>query len=190
MTKPLRTTLREIARRARQASLRFALARAGSAALQFALVAPPFFLMMLGIVETGGLMFVSTHLEGAVSDAARQIRTGNVQGAADPIAAFRGILCAELVVAVQCDTRMVIDVRPFNKFSNVAFTPYYDQSGQPSGNVFNPGNAGDIVLVRVAYNWNIMTPLLGQYLGDGGSNRKLIEAAAAFRNEPYAGPAP
>ena len=190
MTKPFKTALHDIAQRTRRASRRFALARAGSAALQFALVAPPFFLMMLGIIETGGLMFVSTHLEGAVNDAARQIRTGNVQGAADPIAAFRGILCAELVVAVQCDSRMVIDVRPFNQFQSVAFTPYYDQNGQPSGNVFSPGNAGDIVLVRVAYNWNIMTPLLGQYLGDGGTNRKLIEAAGAFRNEPYSGPAP
>lgn len=190
MKRPFKTALHDLFKRTRRGSRRFSLARAGTAAIEFALVAPPFFLLMLGIIETGGLMFVSTHLEGAVNDAARQIRTGNVQGAADPIAAFRGILCAELVVAIQCGSQMVIDVRPFNQFQSVAFTPYYDQNGQPSGNVFNPGSAGDIVLVRVAYNWNIMTPLLGQYLGDGGTNRKLIEAAGAFRNEPYSGPAP
>ncbi len=185
MSRPLTTVFRKAWVRVRRATRRFAIARAGSAAIQFVLVAPPFFLLMLGIIETAMVMFVSTHLEGAVHDAARQIRTGNVQGAADPIATFQGILCGELVVAIQCGSNMIIDVRPFNQFQSVSFTPYYDQDGNPSGNVFNPGTAGDIVLVRVAYNWRIMTPLLGQLLSTASGNRRVIEAAGAFRNEPY-----
>jgi Flp pilus assembly protein TadG len=166
---------------------RFGVACGGSSIVEFALVVPPFLLMMMGILEISMVLFVSVHLEGSVHEAARQIRTGNVQNAASPIGEFRTILCGRLEVVLDCDGRLVIDVRPFNQFNSITFAPFYDENGEAQGNGFSPGTAGEIVLVRVAYNWNITTPLLGKLLADDGVSRKVILAAAAFRNEPFNG---
>ncbi len=176
--------------RLRRLLRRFASATGGAAAAEIALVLAPFLLMLVGIMEIGMVLFVSMHLEDAVHDAARQIRTGTIQTGDDPIGGFRTLLCDELVVAIACDDRLVVDVRPFNSFNLVNPEPYYDADGEAQGNLFTPGDAGDIVLVRVAYNWHIMTPLLGRLLSDDGGGRKLIVSAAAFRNEPYRGALP
>jgi Flp pilus assembly protein TadG len=46
-------------------------ARTGATALEFALVAPPFFLLLLGIVEFGRVMWTQSALHFAVEEAAR-----------------------------------------------------------------------------------------------------------------------
>ena len=44
--------------------------------------------------------------------------------------------------------------------------------------------AGDIVLIRVFYIWNVMSPLpVG--LTNNTSSTRLIQSSIAFRNEPY-----
>ena len=174
-------------RKTTRAVRRFGVARGGASIVEFALILPPFLLMLMGTLETSIVLFVSTHLEGSVNDAARQIRTGNIQAAGDPLAEFRTILCGRLEIVMNCDSRLVIDVRPFNQFGSITFDPFFDENGEPQGNGFVAGNAGDIILVRVAYNWEIQTPLLGQILADDGVSRKVIMAAAAFRNEPFNG---
>lgn len=172
-------------KRAIRGARRFGVARGGSAIVEFAFILPPFFLMLMGTLETSMVLFVAAHLEGSVNDAARQIRTGNVQANGDPLAEFSNILCGRLEIVMDCDSRLVIDVRPFNQFGSITFDPFFDADGEAQGNGFSAGNAGDIVLVRVAYNWEIQTPLLGHILADDGTSRKVIMAAAAFRNEPF-----
>ena len=167
---------------------RFLGASGGATALEFALVIPPFILMTFGILETTLVMFVATQLEASVQSAARQIRTGNVQGATDPLDTFKTLMCQKFELVASCDDQLVIDVRRFDDFQSVDFPPFVDQNGQANGNTFTPGAAGDIVLVRVTYNWQIKTPMLGRLLADDGVSRKMLMATAAFRNEPYNGP--
>ena len=50
---------------------------------------------------------------------------------------------------------------------------------------YSPGSAGDIVVVRLMYEWPIYVSLLGFNLADMSGNKRLIIATAAFRNEPY-----
>jgi len=166
---------------------RFGLDRAGATALEFALIMPPFLLITFGIIETTLVMFVATQLEGSVQEAARQIRTGNVQTDGDPVAAFRTLLCNSLETVVTCDDRLVIDVRKYSRFDQVNPPPFLDENGQDNGSTFDPGGAGEIVVVRVAFNWNIKTPMLGRLLADDGSSRKLLMASTSFRNEPFDG---
>ncbi len=49
---------------------------------------------------------------------------------------------------------------------------------------FNPGNAGDIVVVRVMYMWPVLLGPLGFNLSNQPNNTRLILATAAFQNEP------
>src|SRR3546814_9108371 len=47
----------------------------GSALIEFALIAPPFFLLLIGTLEVSMMFFASAVLEGATKEAARQIRS-------------------------------------------------------------------------------------------------------------------
>ncbi len=173
--------------RLRRGLRRFAHACGGNAMIEFAIVGPAFLLLLIGIFETAAISFVTAHIETTVQDSGRQIRTGAVQAAADPLATFETLLCDQLEPIVTCDARLIIDVRPLPGFDVAGSPPFFDANGNPQNNIFDPGAAGDVILVRVAYNWQISTPLLGAMFGEFGSTRKILSGAAAFRNEPFNG---
>ena len=50
---------------------------------------------------------------------------------------------------------------------------------------FNPGKGGDIVVVRIMYQWPVYVSLLGLNLSDMAGHNRLLMATAAFRNEPF-----
>ena len=52
-------------------------------------------------------------------------------------------------------------------------------------NSYAPGNACDVVLMRVYYKWPIQAPGLDWFLINMANNSHLLTAAMAFRNEPY-----
>jgi hypothetical protein len=61
-----------------------------------------------------------------------------------------------------------------------------DANGNLQTNMmYSPGNAGDIVVVRVMYEWPVYVSLLGLNLSDMSGSKRLLMATAAFRNEPY-----
>lgn len=155
----------------------------GVTAIETALIMPPFMLLCFGIIEVAILYFVATALEGQVALASRQIRTGAVQESGDPVGEFRKLLC-EGTTFIKCGD-LILDVRNFGSFGEIGYPDYFDNEGNPMGNEFTPGGAGDIVLVRVAYKWEITTPFLNTYLGDSGGSTKLLHSAAVFKTEPY-----
>jgi Flp pilus assembly protein TadG len=165
---------------------RFVRACAGVTAIEAALVMPPFLFVAFGIIEVALLYFVAATLEGQVSQASRQIRTGNVQQAGDPQQAFRDLLCGNLGGLVTCSD-VIVDVRRYGSFGAVSYPPYFDDEGDADDAQFTPGAPGDIVVVRVAYRWQILTPFLAEFLGDGGGRTKLLAASTVFQNEPYQG---
>ena len=159
--------------------------RSGVTAVETTMIMPLFLLLCFGIIEVSILHLAASNIEGQVAVAARQIRTGNIQNSGDPLAEFNQLLCGE-VTFIDC-ADLIVDVRNFPSFGDVDFGEYFDDEGNPTDNEFNPGGAGDTVLVRVAYRWEILTPFLAPYLGDGGGGTKLLHAAAVFRSEPYDG---
>ncbi len=48
----------------------------GSAAIEFAMIAPVFFMLLMGTVEAGTMFFAQSALQNAVNDTARMVRTG------------------------------------------------------------------------------------------------------------------
>ena len=179
----LMTTMQSLARRSRIATA--GPLRSGVTAVETALIMPVFLLLCFGIIEVSILHLAASNIEGQVAVAARQIRTGNIQKSGDPLGEFNRQLCGE-VTFIDC-ADLIVDVRNFPSFGDVVFGEYFDDEGNPTDNEFNPGGAGDTVLVRVAYRWEILTPFLAPYLGDGGGGTKLLHAAAVFRSEPYDG---
>ena len=50
---------------------------------------------------------------------------------------------------------------------------------------FDAGQGNDIVLARVFYEWQIITPVIGAPLSNMNGDRRLLQASVAFRNEPF-----
>ena len=159
----------------------------GSVAVELAMLATPFFFLLFAIMETMLIFFASSSIEGAMNDATRMIRTGQVQTAGMTPAQFKQFLCDRTVTFIRCDNHLQVDIRRFDNFNAVDFPPPLDANGDLMTNFqFQPGNAGDIVLVRVFYTWDVKTPT-GIGLSNMSNGQRLISSAAAFRNEPFNG---
>ncbi len=152
--------------------------------MEFVLVAPIFLFLIFALFETAILYTIATVMEGEVAQASRSIRTGQLQQEADPRAAFREILCSNLDNVLNCDA-VIVDVRTFPDFGEMIFPDFVDDDGNASGNQFLPGDADEIVLVRVAYAYAIVTPYLAEILPPAGVDSVILYSGAAFKNEPF-----
>jgi Flp pilus assembly protein TadG len=166
---------------------RFAKEQDGAAAVEFALVAAPFFALMFAIMETALVFFASQTLETAVSDSARLIMTGQAQAGSFSQTQFKSAVCAKISGLFDCNNGMYVDVKTYSSFGTVDNSPPIDAQGNLKSSTFGyaPGGPGDIVVVRLMYQWPVYASLLGFNLGNMAGNKRLIMATAAFRNEPY-----
>src|SRR3954463_3404632 len=165
---------------------RFARGEDGAAAIEFAMVAAPFLALLFAIMETALVFFASQTLETAVSDSARLIMTGQAQTKSYNAGAFKDAVCAKIGGLFDCAGGLKIDVKTYTKFSDVDNSPPLDANGNLKTNFgYQAGGPGDIVVVRLMYQWPVYASLLGLSLGNMAGNKRLIMATAAFRNEPY-----
>jgi Flp pilus assembly protein TadG len=165
---------------------RFARRNDGIAAVEFGIVAAPFLALMFAIMETALVFFASQTLETAVADSARLIMTGQAQQGNFTQAQFKTAVCSKILGLFDCNAGLKIDVKTYTSFSSIGTSKPIDENGNLQTNFgYTPGNPGDIVVVRLMYEWPIYVSLLGFNLADMSGNKRLIIATAAFRNEPY-----
>lgn len=167
---------------------RFRKARSGATAVEFAFVALPFLALLFAVLELGMVFMVSTTLQNAADSAARKIRTGELQAGSPSAGSFKTSVCDEMAwLGSDCLSHLTVDVRTFTDFSSIeATSPVTDGAIDETKTQFQPGNAEDIVLVRVYYTWTLFTPLLNTGLDTLADGKRLITATVTFRNEPWA----
>lgn len=163
--------------------------REGAAAVEFALVALPFFILILAILEVAIVLTVSSLLETATLNSGRLVRTGQMPQNATKDD-FKAEICGRMMVfSSQCMDRIVVDVRPVVTFSNplVPNPIRNDGSGaklNEDETSFSAGQARQLMLVRVWYRQPTMTPFLSQAMSRA-DGKTLLHVSSAFRNEPY-----
>lgn len=165
----------------------FAADSKGATAVEFALVAAPFLALVIALLQTFLVFFAQELLESVVRQSARLIMTGQVQAQQMSQAAFKQKVCDQIVIFFNCSGIMV-DVQVANAWTsaNTSMPPLsYNAQGQVT-NVwqYNPGTAGDIVVLRVTYVWPVMLGPLGFNLSNISPGNRQIMASAAFQNEP------
>jgi len=176
------------ARRPKSFPGRFRRNRDGAVAVEFAIVATPFLALMFGILDLGLVFMVSTTLENAVDETSRRIRTGEMQAAGGTASTFKTAVCEEMSwLGSGCASAVHVDVRTFPTFADVTITdPTTNGAFDDAKTVFDTGGSESIVLVRVYYEWALMTPLINTGLKNLANGNRLISATTTFRNEPYA----
>ncbi|MFO1070226.1 MAG: TadE/TadG family type IV pilus assembly protein [Geminicoccaceae bacterium] len=181
--------------------------RRGGAAVDFALVAPVFILLVAGVLEFGVLMLGETLLQSAVTDASRFGLTGRTLAGQTREEVIADIV-AEHSFGLIDPERLAFDTLVYPSFDSVgrpeSFTdqngngtwdagePYADINGNGQWDA-DMGAAGlggpeDVVLYRVRYDWEMLTPLFRAFFPPSGT--VPMEASLAIRNEPFpeAGP--
>lgn len=170
-------------------------AQKGSAAIEFAMVAPVFFVLLLGIFEAAIMFFSQAALQNAMTDMGRLIRTGQTNCyttsggncVAMTKAQFRTEMCDKIAPLIACDSNLQIDVQAYTSYGGANFNSPLNANGtlNTSLNNYITGNACDVVLARTFYTWPVVTPVLSWFLVNMAGDKHLMTAATAFRNEPY-----
>lgn len=174
---------RGVVRKARQ----FGRAKEGVAAVEFAIVLAPFLAIMFAIIELALVFFSGQVLETATADSARRIMTGEIQKSGFNGAQFKTDVCSRVLALFDCEGGVHIDVQKYTSFPAGGPAMPINDDGEldTSQFKFEPGAQGDIVVVRVVYEWPTFVPGLGFDLGTLANGKRLLMATAAFRNEPY-----
>jgi Flp pilus assembly protein TadG len=163
---------------------RFRRDRNGSAAIQFAMIGIPFFMMMFAIIETAIIFFATQVLETATQDSARLIMTGQAQMGGMSASEFKANLCARIDELFDCENGVDVDVKSYPSFASVNLNNPISGGNYVNTPTFQPGSAGNIVVVRTFYQWPVFVTGLGYNPGNLNGNKRLLVATAAFRNEP------
>jgi Flp pilus assembly protein TadG len=169
----------------RKALRRFRRSRRGSAAVEFALVAPVFFALLFAIIETAIIFFAGQVLETITQTSARYIMTGQAQTAALTSGQFKTYVCNQIPALFTC-ANVYVDVQSFSAFTGVTFSSQIDAASNfVVPNNYSPGGPGQIVVVRLYYQWPLFVTGLGYNISNLSGSKRLLVATAAFQNEPF-----
>ncbi len=161
----------------------------GVVAVEFALVAPVIFLLLFGVLELGLFVLSDLQLAEATRHAARKVRTGQIQTASDPAAAFQDALCEKLGTLVSCNGALY-RIRTFpamtsgdlpQKLGNLTQASL-DETG------YRASAPKEVVFLRVFHEYSFATPLIGKLMtpgSDAGEATTALVSTQVFRNEPF-----
>lgn len=196
MTRPADPTRRR--RRSRRRGL--ARDRSGATAIEFAVLALPFILTMLAVLEYGYVYLVQVSLEDATAVASRQIRTGQAQTKTTstttagvttttptPLtqAQFKTLVCDHMNWISGCYSSLQVEAEVQSSWSGQTYTSPTVNGQLKPALPFNMGQPGDIVLIHSFYPWKMVTPALWTGAPKLNGNSVLLGSVAAICNEPY-----
>ena len=175
-------------RLARALTRKFVCRDDGAALLEFGIVVFPFLALLFAIIETALVFFAGQVLETAAANSARLILTGQAQAQNLNAATFKNQVCGRIFGLFDCQGGLQIDVRTYAAFANATVAKPVDPNTgllDTTGFTFQPGVAGDIVVVRFVYKWPTFVRTFGLNVSDLSDGYRLLMATAAFRNEPF-----
>jgi Flp pilus assembly pilin Flp len=172
----------------------------GTTAIEFAFIALPLVYLMVGIIEFSLAMTVGNSLEAATNMSSRLGKTGYVDEDAET---------QEQTILDEVERRVgpLIDMEKiatsnevYNDFESLTNPDIFEDKNDDGdtndpgewtdvdGDSFRDGSdgvgtAGDIIVYKISYPWQVITPLIGNIVGDHGIIN--LSAYSVVKNEPY-----
>jgi len=159
----------------------------GVVAIEFAAVAFPFFLLIIGTMETAIVFMAGMALDHGMQRTARFVQTGQAVVANMSQDDFKTMVCDNAVMLPDCVATVKVDVRSFGDFTAATFPTMTKPNGDPLDDVdyqYNIGAPEETVVVRVSYEWPILSSVINSKLGNMNSGNRLLISSWAFKNEP------
>jgi len=166
--------------------------RKGSVAIEFSLLAIPFSLLTFAILESCISFAGSQLLANATDNVARQLRTGQIKAAGLTEAQVKTLICdqIDILVASGCPG-LKVDLRQYTTFKQAAdMRIVYVGSGSEkelaSSNFgFSPGPSMSKNMLRVFYEWPVMTDFMRKAMSNLKGGKTLHYASMTWQNEPF-----
>jgi Flp pilus assembly pilin Flp len=158
----------------------------GATAIEFALLAGPFLLIVLGLLEIGVQYFTSTSFESAVQRSSRLIRTGQAQQASMTLDTLRKAVCADIYNLFDCEKNTAFQVSILSTMTSLPTDQVVDEDGDyVLDQKFNPGKGSEYVLVRAYFQYNPPLDVFGVIRNRLANGNYMFAATVLFRNEPF-----
>ena len=163
--------------------------RKGSTAMEFTILAIPFALLVFAILESCISFAAQQLLANATDDIAREVRTGQLTTANLDETKLRGLLCDKLSILVgsSCADYIHFDLESYASFAAAAALRTTVQNGALVTTNFDvkPGGPLTINVLRVYYEWPVMTDFMTKLMSNLNNGRTLLFASATWQNEPF-----
>lgn len=160
----------------------------GAAAVEFALIMTPLIVTLLLCAQTFIVFWLDSEIQSIAEKSARQVMTGTAQDAGMTQSSFLQMV-QNLAPSPFQGSAVMVDVKSASTFTALNTTApvlTYNGAGQVTNTwSYSPGNAGDIVILRVMYDWPIYGGPLAFGLANQGNNTRLLSGTVVFKNEPY-----
>jgi Flp pilus assembly protein TadG len=161
-------------------------------AVEFALLITPLIALILASLQLSIIFFAGQQLQSVAIAASRELMTGTAQQAAENKAQYHADVCAVPVSTFFTCSKIMVDVESGSTYggsTGVNTTPIvitYDAQGNVTNNfAYSTGNPGDIIILRVMYNWPVIGGGLFPGLADQPFGNHLLVATSVFKTEPY-----
>lgn len=148
----------------------------GQTTVEFAMVALVFFALLFALIDLAVMLYVNLTMQQAVREGARYAVTG--QGG-------DGGRRAAMISKIRESSNNLYDKNAYDPKDptvsvvsprDVGFSNY---TGRP---VDDTGQPDEIVMVRLRYDWPLMTPVLRPFFTDG---KYSFTVSATMKNEPW-----
>ena len=164
---------------------RLSKAEGGNVMIEFAMLAPVFFMLVMGLVEFVLYEYKTYALNHVVYEATRNLQTGEVQEAANTRAEFDKLCKESAGPLMDCDS-IEWDVRSFDELKDINYPPVtFDQDGNPTNFVFEPGGPNKYSVVRAAIHHQFITPFMDRLFQMGPDKPAIVNSFCIVRNEPW-----
>jgi Flp pilus assembly protein TadG len=164
--------------------------RRGTVSLELAILAVPFFIMLLGILEISYDFFVQAALDSAVETVARTVQVGGFQGTGTSNSqSIVNAVCGELSAMLACK-QMTVSVTPVASGHDYYSASVHAcvSSSNPGAAGVNTGTGGQLMVLGAWYNGptflGALVPGFATSNGSGGLGHRSF-ASAGFVNEYF-----
>lgn len=157
----------------------------GNVMVEFAMLAPVFFMLVMGLVEFVLYQYKMYALNHVVYEATRNLQTGEVQSASDMRAEF-DTLCQESAGPLMNCNDIQWDVRSYDELNDIEYPPVeYDEDGIPSNFEFSPGGPSEYSVVRATLHHQFVTPFMDKLFQMGPDQPAIVNSFCIVKNEPW-----
>jgi Flp pilus assembly protein TadG len=165
-------------------------------AVEFAMLAPPLIFLILASLQLSIIFFAGQYLQSLATASAREIMTGQVQTATasdtstEAQSAFQTDVCniPNLPPLFFTCGSIMVDVESAPSYvalPTTTLTPILNSSGKATNLTYSPGGPGDIVILRLMYNWPVVAAPLLPGLANQSNGDRLLVATSVIKNEPF-----
>ncbi len=183
---------------------RFSKDRDGTTLLEFAFAIPVLVTVILAAMEFGAIMLTSTLMESSLREAARFGITGQQPNGVSRLEKIIQIIDERTLGLIDM-SKAKVNILVYPSFSDIGRGETYvdgnangtydlgetftDENGNGVWDAdigaAGSGQSGDIVVYRLQYDWQSMTPFAARIIGNNGVIG--LNASIVVRNEPWDG---